>query len=123
MGAKDKVKMPCIGCGLCCTKVGQYFDNYDSQMNYMKKALDQFPYQIDDNGKCEKLGSNGQCGVYKNRPLACDMEKLYSLGKKELKMTRKEYYSMLNVNGCIPLLVEAGRSQDVDELLKITFKN
>jgi len=118
MGAKDKVKMPCIGCGLCCTIVGKHFENYDNHPKYMQKALDDFPYEVRPDGTCDKLGKDMKCTVYENRPLACDMERLYSFGKKELKITRKEYYSRLNVEGCMTLFKEKGYPWMADELIK-----
>jgi len=75
MGAKKE--FPCIGCGICCTKVGEHFKNYDVYPKYLQKTLDDFPYQVSEDGTCDQLTDKGLCGVYKDRPLACNMEKLY----------------------------------------------
>lgn len=122
MGAKDRVKMPCIGCGLCCTIVGRHFENYDKAPKYMQKALDDFPYEVREDGTCEKLGENMLCTVYDNRPIACDMEKLYSMGKKELGVPRKEYYAVLNYTGCFPLIEEKGTPEQAMELSLLQLK-
>ena len=116
MGAKKE--FPCIGCGICCTKVGEHFKNYDVYPKYLQKTLDDFPYQVSEDGTCDQLTDKGLCGVYKDRPLACNMEKLYDENKEEIGLEREHFYFNLTV-GCLTLMIDNGKPELQDKLLEI----
>ena len=94
----------CIECGLCCVHLP----------TWMLPAIEQFPYETDENGQCEKLDGT-RCSVYENRPLLCNLEQIDE--ELNTNMTKAEWYG-LNAQGCNILLREAGRS----DRLKIEYR-
>ena len=90
---------PCTGCGACCKRIEKAV-NYVKQFN--KKELD-FPYSWDENGACEKLGDDGKCGVYDDRPTLCRVDEM----EKYFDMSREEYFDW-NINSCNQMIEEDG---------------
>lgn len=83
----------CTSCGLCCTEVGKVLEdvkNKDGSNSFIKVFQD-FPYKADENGACEKLGEDGLCTVYENRPLVCSIPKMFQKFWKKTQ-TRKQHY-------------------------------
>lgn len=83
----------CTGCSLCCRKIGETIErvkNMDSKDPFIK-AFQDFPYKADEDGVCEKLGEDGKCTVYEDRPLVCSIPRMFQRFYKG-KETRKQHY-------------------------------
>jgi len=83
----------CTGCGLCCKNVGEALENVknmDSSIPFVK-AFQDFPFKADEDGACEKLDEDGNCTVYEDRPLVCNVEKMFEKFHKH-KTTKKKHY-------------------------------
>jgi Fe-S-cluster containining protein len=63
---------PCTGCGECCRHVGTMLSNSLLDNTFTGELLKVFPYKANEKGHCEML-VNGQCSVYENRPLLCNV--------------------------------------------------
>ena len=74
----------CQKCGACCSIVGK---------SEIYSDLDR------GDGKCRYFDEKTKlCTIYENRPLKCNVDKIYDVYFKE-KMTKKEYYD-LNYEAC-----------------------
>lgn len=71
----------------------------------MYQAIQDFPYDVTENGSCVKL-TNGLCEVYEDRPLLCNIQKL---GEKS-GYDQLAWYK-LNALSCNTLIF----SSDLDE--------
>ena len=76
---------PCTKCGLCCKTLQHIstLSNYDT-----------------GNGVCRYL-KNNLCSIYENRPLICNVEKMYAAYFREI-MTEDEFVSV-NAEACIQI--------------------
>uniref|UniRef100_A0A6M3M1G8 Putative zinc-or iron-chelating protein n=1 Tax=viral metagenome TaxID=1070528 RepID=A0A6M3M1G8_9ZZZZ len=89
---------PCSKCGCCCKRIDK------AVFNVGIKADDNalfFPYTWDSTGRCKKLTKKNRCSVYDNRPLICNIDKLFEL----LDMPKNDYYK-LNIDICNTLMDE-----------------
>ncbi len=93
----------CSGCGLCCTRIAKIKATVHP-MNWMQILVNDFPYGTDADGACMKL-VDGQCSVYEDRPLLCDIEGIAD--KMDIGMSKKQWFEM-NYKGCEFLQREAG---------------
>ena len=94
---------PCTSCGLCCKNMSAVFTTqYEAASPIVKYLLDKFPYKLDENGTCEKF-VDGQCSVYEDRPLACNIR----LGGKIQGFPEYEWYAHV-AEGCNKLIRENG---------------
>jgi len=75
-------EFPCSKCGLCCKILK------DIKVN-------NFPYIIDETGKCEKLTDDNLCSVYDNRPFICNIEEV----TERIGINKSEFYK-LNIEMC-----------------------
>jgi len=81
------VEFQCSGCGLCCKRVGKavkgarqwMLQNKKTKASPMTKAIASFPFKFNEKGHCEKLGEDGKCSDYANRPDVCNVEKSFQL--------------------------------------------
>lgn len=73
----DTPSFPCTGCGLCCQRMHEVFDNLEELRKYpvMFNAIVDFPHDIREDGICSKF-IDGKCSVYEDRPLLCNVQKL-----------------------------------------------
>jgi Fe-S-cluster containining protein len=79
-------EFPCTFCGSCCSHVDKAIKNAkNSNHPIWKDCGENFPYNYDSNGKCEKL-INGKCSVYEQRPLLCNINELGKLLNFDLKI-------------------------------------
>lgn len=94
---------PCTSCGLCCQKIQEIKNNVESYKDIptMYKAIQDFPYDTDQNGACLQL-KNGLCSVYDDRPLLCNIKKL---GEESGYDTLAWY--KLNALSCNTLILDA----------------
>lgn len=90
----------CSRCGACCSVVGQMVAIargtapqlvIDPFVMAMNKLLVDFPVKTDESGKCEHLGADNLCKVYNDRPLICNVDRLYKKVFK-FRMSKKEFY-------------------------------
>jgi Fe-S-cluster containining protein len=98
----------CSGCGLCCKNVGavkEALRKIESSDCKIVKAFKDFPYDVKEDGSCEKLNNEGGCEVYNDRPLCCRVEDMYKLWSDD--MTKKEYYH-LQAKTCNKMIREEG---------------
>jgi len=86
---------PCTKCGCCCKKVNVAVE--------MTKMIDdfKFPYKWDETGRCEKLLEDNTCGVYDNRPLLCDIDRVIEY----FGIDKKSFYEA-NVVACNKMMDE-----------------
>lgn len=92
-------KFECSSCGLCCKRVGRSVkearkwlsENKNKKPDARTKAVATFPFKTNEKGWCEKLGEDGKCTVYENRPDVCSVEKSFELfaGGR----TKEEYFT------------------------------
>jgi Fe-S-cluster containining protein len=86
------MKYPCDKCGCCCKNVGIIIQHIKEQQNYAFYFVD-FPYKIDESGRCEKLSIENKCTVYSERPIICRVNKIAKLSgineKKFFEMNKK----------------------------------
>ncbi len=105
------MKFNCTGCGICCTKVRDAFQNVENMLPADRDAIKSFPYATKPDGSCEKL-VNGKCSVYKNRPLICNMEAMYNKYYRLLNVPKRDLYNMAALR-CNSLILAAGLKQTV----------
>ena len=68
----------------------------DSSIPFVK-AFQDFPYKTDESGACEKLDKDGKCTVYENRPLVCNVEKMFETFHKHNTTRKKHYFEQATV--------------------------
>jgi len=71
----------CQQCGDCCKNIRIFTVIESSKIEIMTLPSncvqqEDFPYHI-KNGQCEKLTDDNKCSVYSNRPILCDVKKLW----------------------------------------------
>ena len=89
----------CTGCGLCCRNVGQTIEavkKMDGSIPFVK-AFQFFTYKADASGACEKLDKDGKCTVYDNRPLVCNVEKMFEKFHKKKTTRMRHYYEQAQI--------------------------
>lgn len=95
---------PCIGCGACCMAVGEIIETgKQGKGGIYQELIEDFPYQADDKGHCEKL-VDGKCSIYDKRPALCRVDLFYDVALKDL-MTREEYHQHTKL-ACMDLMKE-----------------
>ncbi len=92
---------PCTECGLCCKNLKNAL-TWDAP-DWMKPAIEAFPYKTLEDGSCEKMVGN-RCSVYEDRPLLCNLDKLHD--ELDVPMSKQEWFD-LNVKGCHSLQATA----------------
>lgn len=102
----------CTACGECCRHVGKNLEVMFEflRSNGVSKRHIKFPYKLDDNGKCEKLGDDGKCTVYDKRPNICRSEWILKMSK----MNVNDFYDGV-VDNCNKLMDE----NNVDKIFRI----
>ncbi|GAG69463.1 unnamed protein product [marine sediment metagenome] len=85
----------CTGCGLCCNNIAK-IKRTVHPLVWMQKLVNEFPYGTDENGACMML-VDGQCSVYDDRPLLCNIER--TADELDIGMTKKQWFDM-NYRGC-----------------------
>lgn len=105
------MKFNCTGCGLCCTKVREAFENVENMLPADKDAIKSFPYAAKPDGSCEKL-VDGKCSVYATRPLICNMERMYYEYYKPQNVPKRDFYNLAALR-CNSLILAAGLEQTV----------
>ena len=108
---------PCIGCGLCCTKIREIKETKDENYDFIRKAVEEFPYGHKEDGSCENLMEDGLCAVYLDRPLLCNIEKIYESSIDELGLDRVDFFN-LNIEGCFESMIEAEKPELIDMLIE-----
>jgi len=92
----------CTGCGLCCTQI-EKIKRTVHPFGWMQKLVDAFPYGTDVDGACMML-VDGQCSVYEDRPLLCDIER--TADEVDIGMSKRQWFEV-NYRGCKQLQREA----------------
>jgi len=78
------VKFNCQQCGVCCTKLN---------LNELYSDLDR------GDGTCIYFNEkNKKCSIYENRPIKCNIDKMYELYFKT-QYSKEDFYS-LNKKAC-----------------------
>ena len=85
----------CTGCGLCCTRMESVL-NTPAPFKWMEPLIAEFPYGTDEYGACMML-EDGQCSVYENRPLLCNIERIAD--EMDTGMSKETWFE-LNYHGC-----------------------
>jgi len=103
----------CSQCGLCCRNTGKVVADAKKALSEGSKSVltritSEFPFGAKENGSCEKLGEDGRCTVYENRPDICNVEK--SFETVGAGMTKEQYYS-LQGTCCNVMIKEAGMDE------------
>ena len=66
---------PCSKCGQCCRQIGKILAAREHVGGAaITKEVAAFPYAALPSGACEKLGADGQCTVYAERPQLCRVD-------------------------------------------------
>ena len=90
---------PCRKCGLCC------------------KMLQDIPILSDydiGNGTCRYL-KNNLCSIYENRPILCNVERMYSNYFKD-SISEKDYIK-ININACSQIIDFFDKNSNKHELI------
>lgn len=77
------MKFECDRCGLCC----QHIDSVPQLKDFDS-----------GNGRCVHLTNNNLCDIYLDRPVVCNVKKMYEIFFKS-KLSEEEYLC-LNTKGC-----------------------
>lgn len=103
------VKFGCTGCGLCCRQVARALANPQAMPEPYKSALKQFPYKAKEDGSCENLLPDNKCAVYEDRPLLCNVDKMFDQhkGKGTIGASKKNYL-LLQAKSCNSMINNAG---------------
>jgi len=102
---------PCTSCALCCRSVGKWISTARGLVEKgneeaLVKEVAEFPYAINEDGSCSKLGQDNRCTVYDHRPDICSIEKTWEKHhKKQLPLA--EYYERA-AGSCNKMIKEAG---------------
>ncbi len=111
------MKFNCTSCGLCCKKLGQAIAAAKSRKepSEIDALFLEFPYPPKPDGSCFMLKNDGSCSIYNERPLICDVDKMYEKFYKP-HMSKKEHYR-LNAWTCNQMINEAGLPKEylIDE--------
>lgn len=119
----NEITFPCTGCGLCCKQVGaavavaKELISKGTENEYVKEIAS-FPFGITKSGACEMLNADNSCSVYDNRPLACQVKKVWEKFHAGNGLPMKDYFistAML----CNSMMVEA----NVDDKYFINIEN
>lgn len=99
---------PCTSCGLCCKNMHQTIRSASviadtHELKPLFKEVANFPFEIKENGRCSKLGSDDKCTIYDQRPDVCNTNKMYEKYFAH-KMTIEQYY-MLCAKSCNSLVL------------------
>lgn len=93
----------CTACGQCCKRMDEAIKELKQlfKENDVSTRLVKFPYKWDETGKCEKLGEDGRCTIYNERPNVCNISWIQS----KLKIGKNKFYDSV-VRGCNQLMDE-----------------
>ena len=94
------VIFPCSGCGACCHRINKAIDSLGEEA-FNKNSELYFPYNWDNNGRCEMLTDDNKCSVYKDRPLICNIDKFLLL----IDIPKKQFYD-INISACNAMMDE-----------------
>ena len=108
---------PCTGCGLCCKRVGPAVIGARKLVatgneNVYVKDVAAFPYSFDATGKCENLLPDNKCAVYENRPLVCDIGRVWEKHHQPGGIITKESYFLSAAELCNSMMVEANTNEN-----------
>jgi len=88
------MKFQCSKCGACCRRAG----------------LSGFMPQRED-GACIYLAEDNTCKIYATRPELCNMDKMYEVRKKQMNISKKDYF-ILNNEFCNEMIKEDKMSDE-----------
>lgn len=91
MSRDTEPKFKCDRCGLCCRKLK------GSPLAMLDRG----------DGVCRYLNDNNLCSIYENRPLVCNVDKLYD-NQYSGRITREAYH-LLQEQACKKLKEEANQ--------------
>lgn len=108
----QEITFPCTGCGLCCKQVGKavavarILILSGSENPYVKDIAD-FPFGVTESGTCEKLNADNTCSVYNDRPMVCQIDKVWEKHYKHNGVPTKNEYFISTAMLCNSMMVEA----------------
>jgi len=107
------MRFNCTGCGECCRKLGaiKEFVNNGNEKNipdYMVVGVKEFPYGHNEQGVCEMLDEDNKCLVYQDRPMLCNLKRIWEEWITD--QTEEEWYSH-NMEICNFLMRMAGTDE------------
>ena len=97
-----KFNIDCGGCTFCCKQLGAIMMTKMNAREYVKVAIDDFPYSYDERGWCEKLNEDG-CSVYEKRPDLCNVD---TMAKRRMEHEGIECEEHLNQSKVICQMVK-----------------
>jgi len=83
----------CEKCAACCKLIFFAINQAAKEHNQddpIAQLVREFPYDLKSDGSCEKLGDDGLCEVYHDRPPICRVDDIYEKFYAD-KMTKKEF--------------------------------
>ena len=89
------MKFKCTQCGLCCKHIGDTIRS-GSPDPVIQHHIDEFPYDVGIDGRCEMLNDDNTCKVYNNRPGLCNVEKMYDENTLLPFKSKKQWYIFNN---------------------------
>lgn len=99
----------CTACGQCCKRMDKAIPELKQlfKERNISSRLIKFPYKWNEQGVCEKLGGDGKCTIYENRPNVCNITWI----QKTLKIGKNKFYDSV-VQGCNKLIEETGVGEE-----------
>lgn len=89
---------PCSGCGGCCRLIGKMRANVEACPPELREEIKNFPYATDEEGVCSQLDEKNRCKVYRDRPVLCNINRLF-LKYYQGKLTLRKFYEQ-NAAAC-----------------------
>lgn len=92
----------CHQCGSCCRQLGTALATAAALPagTGLHAAGAAFPHAVRPDGSCSQLRADHRCGVYENRPLLCDVDRLFD-ALAVPGLCRADWHA-LNAAGCPP---------------------
>ena len=98
---------PCTKCGQCCRHISSILANSSNYPTVIKDLIERFPYEVNEDGSCSKLTSDGLCSVYENRPIMCNINLMGQL----LQQSQPDWHRK-QADICNELIINAGLHPD-----------
>jgi Fe-S-cluster containining protein len=108
---------PCTGCGICCQRAGRAVVIARElisrgETNVYVQEVAAFPHDFDNTGRCSMLTQDNKCSVYDNRPLICDIKRVWEKFHKPTEAITLEQYYLSGVMECNKMMKEENVSDN-----------
>jgi Fe-S-cluster containining protein len=82
----------CDACGSCCKHIDAILEQALKSLPEVARLAAEFPYKSIE-GRCEMLTNEDRCSVYSQRPVLCNVRRLYTVAiKGKVNKSREQFY-------------------------------